>query len=311
MMKLLLLLLCSAVVWGQQETDERSTYVLGPGDQILVRVLDMEEMSKEAFQIDMRGNVNLPMVGRIQAKGMTVEQLEEAIATRLKSFIKQPDVSVTLHEMRSQPVSVLGSVRNPGVHQLQGQKSLLEVLSLAGGLQPEAGYSVRIARRKEWGPIPLPGARLDDTGQYWVAEVGVKEIMEARSPEKNIPVKPQDVVTVPKGQMVYVMGAVKKSGGFVLGEKEKTTVLEALSMAEGCDNFAKRGGAKILRKTDNPDKRLEIALDLSKILDGKQKDVQMEQDDILFVPISGTKKVMARSAEAAIGIGTGLAIYRR
>lgn len=311
MMRILLLLLCSAVLWGQQESDERSTYVLGPGDQILVRVLDMEEMSKEAFQIDMRGNINLPMVGRIQAKGMTVEQLEEAIAARLKSYIKQPDVSVTLHEMRSQPVSVLGSVRNPGVHQLQGQKSLLEVLSLAGGLQPEAGYSVRIARRKEWGPIPLPGARLDESGQYWVAEVGVKEIMEARSPEKNIPVKPQDVVTVPKGQMVYVMGAVKKSGGFVLGEKEKTTVLEALSMAEGCDNFAKRSGAKILRKTDNPDKRLEIALDLSKILDGKQRDVLMEQDDILFVPISGTKKVMARSAEAAIGIGTGLAIYRR
>lgn len=311
MMRILLLLLCSCVLWGQQESDERSTYVLGPGDQILVRVLDMEEMSKEAFQIDMRGNINLPMVGRIQAKGMTVEQLEEAIAARLKSYIKQPDVSVTLHEMRSQPVSVLGSVRNPGVHQLQGQKSLLEVLSLAGGLQPEAGYSVRIARRKEWGPIPLPGARLDETGQYWVAEVGVKEIMEARSPEKNIPVKPQDVVTVPKGQMVYVMGAVKKSGGFVLGEKEKTTVLEALSMAEGCDNFAKRSGAKILRKTDNPDKRLEIALDLSKILDGKQRDVLMEQDDILFVPISGTKKVMARSAEAAIGIGTGLAIYRR
>jgi polysaccharide export outer membrane protein len=311
MMRILLLLLCSAVLWGQQESDERSTYVLGPGDQILVRVLDMEEMSKEAFQIDMRGNINLPMVGRIHAKGMTVEQLEEAIAARLKSYIKQPDVSVTLHEMRSQPVSVLGSVRNPGVHQLQGQKSLLEVLSLAGGLQPEAGYSVRIARRKEWGPIPLPGARLDESGQYWVAEVGVKEIMEARSPEKNIPVKPQDVVTVPKGQMVYVMGAVKKSGGFVLGEKEKTTVLEALSMAEGCDNFAKRSGAKILRKTDNPDKRLEIALDLSKILDGKQRDVLMEQDDILFVPISGTKKVMARSAEAAIGIGTGLAIYRR
>ncbi len=310
-MKLATLLLCCALVWGQQADNPQSTYVLGPGDQLVVRVLDMEEMSKDTFQIDMRGNLNLPMTGRIHAKGMTVEQLEAAIAERLKVYIKQPDVSVTLHEMRSQPVSVLGSVRTPGVHQLQGQKSLLEVLSLAGGLQPDAGYSVRIAREKAWGPIPLAGAKLDETGQYWIAEVGVKEIMEARAPEKNIAVKPHDVVTVPKGQMVYVMGAVKKSGGFVLGEKEKTTVLEALSMAEGFDSFAKRSGAKIMRKTENPEQRLEIALDLGKILEGKQKDVTMEQDDILFVPLSGARKAMARSAEAAIGIGTGLAIYRR
>ncbi|WP_321476836.1 polysaccharide biosynthesis/export family protein [uncultured Paludibaculum sp.] len=311
-MKLAMVLVCAALAWGQQaEGPLVSTYVLGPGDQLIVRVLDMEEMSKDPFQIDMRGNINLPMTGRIYAKGMTVEQLEEAIAERLKAYIKQPDVSVMLQEMRSQPVSVLGSVRTPGVHQLQGEKNLLEVLSLAGGLQPDAGYSVRIAREKQWGKIPLPGAKLDDTGQYWIAEVGVKELMEARAPEKNIPIKPHDVVTAPKGQIVYVMGAVKKSGGFVLGEKERTTVLEALSMAEGFDNFAKRGGAKILRKTDKPEQRLEIALDLGKILDGKQKDVPMEQDDILFVPTSGVRKTLARAGEAAFGIGTGVAVYRR
>lgn len=333
-MKGMLLMLAATAVWGQQESapapaaaaqspvihpaaaqglspDELSTYVLGQGDLLVVHVLDMEEMPKDPFQIDMRGNLNLPMTGRIYAKGMTVEQLEEAIAERLKAYIKNPDVSVTIQEVRSQPVSVLGSVRTPGVFQLQGQKSLLEALSLAGGLQPEAGYSVRIARKKEWGEIPVPGAKLDETGQYWIAEVGVKEIMEARSPEKNIAIKPHDVITVPKGQVVYVMGAVKKSGGFVLGEKERTTVLEALSMAEGFDNYAKRSGAKIMRKTDNPEQRFEIAFDIGKVLEGKAKDIPMEQDDILFIPISGARKALARSAEAAIYIGSGVAIYRR
>ena len=62
----------------------------------------------------------------------------------------------------------------------------------------------------------MPGAHEDVTGQYYVAEVGVKEIMEARAREKNILVKPNDVIMVPKGELVYVMGAVKKSGGFVL-----------------------------------------------------------------------------------------------
>jgi len=289
----------------------RSTYVLGPGDQILVRVLDLEEMGKEPYQIDMRGNVNLPMAGRIHASGLTVEELELEIGGRLKKFLKTPEVSVGLSEMRSQPVSVLGEVKNPGVLQLQGEKTLLEVVSMAGGLNPAAGHSIRITRKKEWGEIPLPGTREDETGQYYVAEVGVKEILEARAPEKNILVKPNDVITVPKGELVYVMGAVKKSGGFVLGDRENVTVLQALSMAEGMDSYAEAGHAKILRRTGNPEKRQEIALNLKRILEGKDHDVEMQSDDILFVPVSGGKKALARTAEAGLAIGTGLAIYTR
>jgi polysaccharide export outer membrane protein len=289
----------------------RSTYVLGPGDQILVRVMDLEEMGKEPYQIDMRGNVNLPMAGRIHASGLAVEELEREIGGRLQKYLKSPEVTVALSEMRSQPVSVLGEVKTPGVHQLQGEKTLLEVVSQAGGLNPTAGHAIRITRRKEWGPIPLPGAHEDETGQYYVAEVGVKEIMEARAPEKNILVKPNDVITVPKGELVYVMGAVKKSGGFVLGDRETVTVLQALSMAEGMDSYAQSGHAKILRRTSDPEKRQEIALNLKRIIEGRDHDVEMQSDDILFVPLSGGKKALARTAEAALSIGTGLAIYTR
>jgi polysaccharide biosynthesis/export protein len=268
-------------------------------------------MGLVAYQIDLQGNVSLPMVGRIHVSGLTVEALEKLVAERLGRVLKSPEVTVNVQEMRSQPVSVLGSVKNPGVVQLQGQKSLLEVVSLAGGLNPDAGYSIRIVRMKEWGPIPLPGAREDESGQYYVAEVGVKEVMEARAPEKNILVKPRDVVTVPKGELVFVMGAVKKSGGYVLGEREKVTVLEALSMAEGLDNFAKASGAKILRKTADPDKRDEIVVDLNKILKEQAEDIPMQRDDILFVPISGAKKAMMRTLEAGIAMGTGVVIFRR
>jgi polysaccharide export outer membrane protein len=289
----------------------RSTYVLGPGDQILVRVMDLEEMGKEPYQIDMRGNVNLPMAGRIHASGLAVEELEREIGGRLQKYLKSPEVTVALSEMRSQPVSVLGEVKTPGVHQLQGEKTLLEVVSQAGGLNPTAGHSIRITRKREWGPIPLSGAHEDETGQYYVAEVGVKEIMEARAPEKNILVKPNDVITVPKGELVYVLGAVKKSGGFVLGDRETVTVLQALSMAEGIDSYAQSERAKILRRTNDPEKRQEIALNLKRILAGRDHDVAMQGDDILFVPLSGGKKALARTAEAGLAIGTGLAIYTR
>ena len=306
---LVLIFLLPACAQDKQEK-ERSTYVLGSGDQVLVRVLDMDEIGRDPYQIDIRGNISLPMAGRIQAKGLTIEQLEDKIAERLKTVIKNPQVTVNVQEVRSQPVSVLGAVKQPGVYQLRGQMTLLESLSMAQGLREDAGYAVRIARQKDWGKIPLENATEDETGQYWVAEVSVKEIMEARSPEKNISLKPHDVVTVPKGELVYVMGAVKKSGGFVLGEREKVTALQALSMAEGFAQFSKETDAKILRKSNDPEKRLEIPVNLTKVLKGEIKDVPMESNDILYVPISGAKRVMAKTVDTAIAMGTA-AIWRR
>ncbi|MBA3974106.1 MAG: hypothetical protein C0504_07810 [Candidatus Solibacter sp.] len=291
-------------------SDEPRSYVLGPGDVIQVSVLDMDEIGKYPNRIDLRGFINLPVVGRVEAAGLTADQLEAKIAERLKSELKAPDVTVSITEMRSQPVSVLGAVTKPGVQQVQGRKTLMEVISQAEGLRPDAGYAIRIARMKEWGALPLEGVKEDETGAFWVAEVGVSEILGGGSPAKNIQVKPNDVITVPKGRLVYVMGAVKKSGGFVLGEKEQVTVLEALSMAEGTAAFAKQSQVKILRRTADPEKRAEIALNVGRILDGKDKDVPLEAEDILYVPVSGGKRALARGAEAAISVGSGIAIWR-
>jgi len=234
----------------------------------------------------------------------------DAIRERLGKYVKDPDVTVSLIEMRSQPVSVLGEVRNPGVVQLMGQKNLFEVLSLAGGLNPDAGNVIRITREKQWGEIPLAEARLDDTGNFWMAEIDVKEILEGSSPAKNIAVKPEDVITVPKGEIVYVLGAVKKSGGFVLDSREKITVLQALAMAEGLDRFASTGNAKIVRKTGAANKSTEIHVDLKRLLEGKAVDIPLADNDILFVPVSGTRQAVSRTVEAGINIGTGIAIWR-
>lgn len=135
--------------------------------------------------------------------------------------------------------------------------------------------------------------------------------MGGQAPAKNIQVRPNDVVTIPKGKLVYVMGAVRKSGGFVLGEREHITVLEALSMAEGADAFAKKSAVKILRKSQIAEKRDEILVDLGRVLAGKAQDQSLEADDILYVPVSGGKKAVARTTEALVQITTGLIIWRR
>lgn len=314
---ILCVVLCCAL-WCRAQTgslshgtgQEQSTYVLGPGDQVSVSALDVEELGKEPYRIAMDGTLTLPFAGSIRAGGLTVGEMGNAIRERLSKYVKDPDVTVSLLEMRSQPVSVLGEVRSPGVVQLMGQKSLFEVLSLAGGLNTDAGNVIRIAREKQWGRIPLEAARLDDTGEFWVAEINVKEILEGSSPAKNIAVKPQDVITVPKGEIVYVLGAVKKSGGFVLGARERVTVLQALAMAEGLDRFASTGNAKIVRKTGGTNKPTEIHVDLKRLLEGKAVDMALADNDILFVPISGTRQAVSRTVEAGINIGTGIAIWR-
>jgi polysaccharide export outer membrane protein len=286
-----------------------STYALGAGDQVSVSVLDLDEMGKQPYRLDMHGNLTLPVVGRLAAGGLTVEQLEDAIRQGLSKYLKDPDVTVSVMEMRSQPVSVLGEVRNPGIVQLMGRKTLYEVLSTAGGLNPDAGYSIRITRQAQWGRIPLPDAKLDESGEFWVAEVGVKDVMDGVSPEKNIEVKPNDVITVPKGSIVYVLGAVTKSGGFVLGQSQTVTVLQALALAEGLDRFANSAHARILRKTNDPNKRLEIAVNLNNVLSGKAQDISLESEDILSIPVSGTKRALARAGEA-IAQASGAAVWR-
>src|SRR6266567_4750841 len=148
------------------EGSARAQYVLGPDDTISVHVTDAEEISEKPMRIGSNGYITLPMVGRVQASGRTAEDLEKELTVRLKTYIRNPEVAVSIVEQRSQPVSVIGAVSAPGVQQLQGRKTLVEVLSLAGGPRPDAGYNVKITRQKEWGPIPLSNAAPDPTGQF-------------------------------------------------------------------------------------------------------------------------------------------------
>jgi len=286
-------------------------YVLGPGDQITVRVANLEEIAPTPVMIDMSGYVRLPMAGRIKVSGLTVAQVEAEVTTRLKQYVKRPDVSVSVTEFHSQPVSVIGSVRTPGVHQVQGRKTLVEMLSLAGGLDATAGTTLRITRRLEFGKIPLAGASDDATGKFSVAQVSLKSIMEAKNPEENIQVQPYDVISVPRADTVYVIGQVPKSGGFVLNDREKMTVLQALAMAGGLDRTARPRDARILRRSAEGAERTEISVDLKKILENKTPDVAMQSDDILFVPNSVPQKAGLRALEAAVQIGTGIVIWRR
>lgn len=300
------LLLATSVAWGQPA--QLSLYTLGPGDQIIVRVPDLKEIPDDPVQIDPQGYVSLPLIGRIEARGKTLEQLEGELKLRLRKYLKDPEVTVAISEFRSQPVSVFGAVQRPGVIQLHGPRTLWEVISEAGGLTNDAGATVKIMRRLDEGELPLPGARVDETGRYSVAEIDVKSVIEMSNPEQNILVRPHDVITVSQANIVYVVGNVQKPGGFVT--KGSLSVLEALSLAGGFTPHAAPEKARILRKKPGSEERVEIAVNLKQLLKGKIEDMTLKPDDILFVPHSGFREFAGRAAAASLAVATGVAIYR-
>ena len=288
----------------------RDRYVLGPGDQITIWALGAEEIGDKPLRVDTRGKIDVALIGSVQAGGLTLDELKASLTDRLRTQIREPRVSVNIVDYHSQPVSVLGAVNNPGLQQLQGTKTLAEVIAMAGGVRPDASYSIHITRQVEWGPIPLTTAKVDPSGRFTVADVKLKSLMEAQAPEENISVRPFDIITVPRAQMVYVIGDVNKSGGFALNEREDVTVLRALSLAGGLTRTAKGSNARILRGNAEISKREEISVDVTKVLSGKAEDVALRSDDLLFIPSSTAKRGAVRALEAAITIGTGVVIWR-
>jgi polysaccharide biosynthesis/export protein len=289
-----------------------SDYVLGPGDLISVIVTDLEDdFTDKTFRVDMSGDLTLPYAGRVHASGLTTEQLELAISANLSKIIKQPDVTVGVAEFHSQAVSVLGEVNTAGEYQVQGQKKLLEAISLAGGFTEDVGNTVTITRDLRWGRIPLSNAHDDATAQFSIASVSVKSILHAKNPEQNIQMMPNDVISVSKAEIVYVVGAVTKPGGFPMGQDETLSALQVISLAEGLTNVASTQNAKIIRLSQGSNARTELAVNLKQLLQGRAADVPLQPGDILFVPNSAVKSASARSIQAIVAAATGIVVYGR
>jgi polysaccharide export outer membrane protein len=286
-------------------------YVLGADDQLKIWALGFEdELKDKTIRIEPSGDIHLPVIGRVKAAGLTTDQLEAALVEKMKRTVRNPQVSVEILDYGSQPVSVLGAVNQGGVHQLKGRRTLAEVVSMAGGIRQDAGADVRVMREVEYGPIPLANAAPDATGRYSVAEIKLNDLLSGSAPAQNILIRPHDVVTIAPAETISVIGAVQKPGAFPMNTKSRVTVLEALAMAGGYAPSSKPGSARILRSVPGNSDRQEIAVDLSKITNGKSEDVVLRPNDILLVPTSVAKKAGVEVAKAVLSAAVGVAIWR-
>ncbi len=292
---------------------------IGAGDTIHVDVFEVPELSRDV-RVDGAGDVGYPLIpGRIHVAGLTPLQFEQKMEQLLieNGLVSHPQVSVFVKEETSQPVSVMGAVRSPRVYQVSRPTTLLEVLAAAGGIADSAGSTVTVLR-----PVPLPTAGAEagaaaspaapGTQQSQQFTIRLKDLLESGDPSYNIQVYGGDIVSVPVAGIIYVAGAgVQNPGGYVLqNHGAQVTVLKAVALAHGLSGFAKADDAVIMR--DNPDtgQREEIPVHIKKIEKNRAEDMPLRANDILYVPDSTGKKILAKSAEAALGITSQLVIYR-
>jgi len=301
------------------------SYKVGPGDVLDIAVFEVEELSKTAA-VGAAGGISLPMLGEIPVAGMTTREIETGLERRYAvKYLKDPQISVSVKEFRSQPVSVIGAVEKPGVYQLQGSRRLIEVLAMAGGFAPDVGATITISRRPDdaveahdflTANLPeslardLAGDPVPASPSSSEIEVSVRALLRMSGGDAHNPfIEPHDVIRVSKAGLIYVMGAVEKPGGFPIKDQETLTVLRAVSLASGTARHAAPQKARLIRGVDGA--KQEIPVRIHDMVEGKLADMAMQADDILFIPDSRARSALGRGAEAALQIATGIAIWGR
>jgi polysaccharide export outer membrane protein len=311
-------------------------YRIGPEDVLNINIFEAQELNREV-RVSAGGDISLPLLGSVRAAGLTPRELEFVLQELLhRTYMKDPHVSVFVHEMQSHPVSVMGAVRRPGVFQIRGSKTLLEVLSLAEGLADDAGETVIILRGAALTAEPhlatdhpaesdQPSSSAQNAAEGTAVssalnsnrfasedaavQVNLKDLLESADSHSNPLVHPGDIVKVTRAGVVYVIGEVRKPGGFALKSNEKISVLQALALSEGLTRTAAKSGARIFRTDQQSGERKETPIDLGKILAGKAPDPVLEPKDIIFVPNSAAKTTLGRGVEAAAQTLTGILIF--
>jgi polysaccharide export outer membrane protein len=283
-----------------QASGRDPAYVIGPNDALVIQAANMDEIGPVQHVVDSDGYIDLPTIGKIMAAGLSVVQLEAGIASHLDQYVREPSVVVTVVRMRSEPIFFNGAFKNPGIYTLQGRRTLVEMISSIGGMQPNARHRLKLTRRKERGVIPLPNPTEDPDGRSTTVEISVNSLQQTFDPAQDIELLPYDTVAVERSEMIYVAGQFGKVGGFELDDRESLSVAQLVALAGGLSKDASPGKARVLRPVMNTSQRAEIPINIKDILAGKANDFPLLANDVLYVPSSRRSAIAARAAQLAI-----------
>jgi polysaccharide export outer membrane protein len=256
---------------------------IGAGDLINVEVFDVPELKQE-LRVSDAGDAEFLILGRLHIGGMTVEDAEDLVATQLKQrlLVTHPQVTLLIREYATQGVAVSGEVRKPGIYQVLGPRTLLQVTSEAGGLTELASPKISLRHRDGTEEVVLAGKAAEVT------------------------LSPGDTVFVPRTGIAYVVGDVVRAGGYAMHDKGELSIAQLVALGGGLLPTAKGSKATLVRRSAEQPTQVDVNVD--EILRGQSDDVQLQADDILFIPNSILKTTATR-LQNITQMAAGAAIY--
>jgi polysaccharide export outer membrane protein len=266
-----ILLLLIPALYAQTE------YPIGAGDLLAIDVLGVPDFTRE-LRVSASGAIVMPFLGEVQVKGLTLLQAQQTLTKLLNpAYVKDPQVSIMIKELRSRRFSVVGAVLKPDQYQIAQPITLVEAIAAAGGVDSaKAGDIAQIQRLND---------KNDKSDSTYQIEVNLRKLLYEGDMSENIPIMPGDVISIPAhvGTSVYVIGDVNKPGSFDYSKDLGMMLSRAISLAGGPTKTTQMKGAILIRRlADGNIDRKEI--DLGKLLKGKIADIAMQPDDLLFVP---------------------------
>ena len=295
---------------ASQGTSSTLDYRMGPDDLVQVTIYNIPEQDVRMtprtviLRVSQQGVIVVPMVGEVNVKGMTTGDLQRELGQRYSKYIRNPQVGVLITEYR-QRVSVMGAVQKPGVFELTGPKTVIDMLGMAGGVTERAGNQVHVYRQD------INGER-----QNFVVDLMVLANNAGTAPSDskeaafiNLPMQAGDVINVPQAGMFFVDGAVLKPGSYPLGRQY--TLTQAVATAGGVDHELADYAAVAIMRRRGPTETETIPVDWDNVKSGKAVDPQLQPDDVIYVPVSGFKYFVKRFVGTMInGVSAGSFIGR-
>lgn len=272
---------------------------VGPDDLLWISVADCPELTRN-FRVSSNGTLNLPLLKqRLNVAGKYPSDIETELTDALvkEQILVSPVVTVSVAEYRSVPVSVLGAVKKPITFQAVGEVTLLDALTKADGLSPDAGPEILISK---------PHIGKNGVSGELIQRIPVKGLIDDADPLLNVRLYGGEEIRVPPAGRVYVVGNVRKSGSFPIQDGNDTTVLKVIALSEGLAPYAAKE-AYIYRREAGKHDRDEITVELNKILNRKAPDVQLQANDILYIPDNKGRRLTAETLDRIAGFGTSTA----
>jgi polysaccharide export outer membrane protein len=234
----------------QSASPQSGQYIVGPNDVLAIVVVDQPQLAGK-YIVRADGTFTFPLLGRLQAGGLSVQAVENDVRDRLaKGYLKDPQVGVSVDQFRSQQIFVMGEVRTPGTLQFTGPMTLIEALARAGATTEHAGTDVVIVR-------PLSGAppvdataiqqRVESSKDADLMRVDLQKL-QAGALSLNLALRSGDTIFVPRAESVFVSGQVVSAGEY--GIRKGMTIRQAIALAGGVTERGSTRRIQIVRQVD-------------------------------------------------------------